>query len=407
MGKNILYISYDGLTDPLGQSQILPYVIGLSEKGYNLFILSFEKPKRYEAEKNIIDELLTGTKITWLPQKFNTKPPVLSKWMDRYRMIQLAKSICVKEKIGMVHCRSYIAAEAGLQIKQELGIPFLFDMRGYWVDEKKDTGHWPQTNFFYRRLYRYYKRKETVLLQQADHIISLTENAQQDLIQRYPNLRDGITVIPCCADLHHFDYNRIGREESKAARKTLGLSDTDNVIVYLGSLGTFYCLEEMLSFYLEAYRQNPNYVLLIYTKDDTHEIKNQLTHHGVPEHRVITKYVKRAELPLFLSFARFSIFFIKDYYSKKASSPTKHAELMGMGLPVICNNIGDTGEIVRRTQSGVVLNEFSERGYQVALQEMTQFESDRNKIRQAALNFFSVEMGIERYVKVYQIICNS
>ena len=44
--KKVLYITYDGMTDPLGQSQVLPYLVGLSEKGYKFTILSFEKKER-------------------------------------------------------------------------------------------------------------------------------------------------------------------------------------------------------------------------------------------------------------------------------------------------------------------------------------------------------------------------
>ena len=43
MNKNILYISYDGITDPLGQSQILPYISELSRKGLKFHLISFEK----------------------------------------------------------------------------------------------------------------------------------------------------------------------------------------------------------------------------------------------------------------------------------------------------------------------------------------------------------------------------
>ena len=42
--KNILYLSYDGMTDPLGQSQVLPYLIGLTKEGFTFHIISFEKP---------------------------------------------------------------------------------------------------------------------------------------------------------------------------------------------------------------------------------------------------------------------------------------------------------------------------------------------------------------------------
>ena len=41
--KRVLYISYDGLTDPLGQSQILPYLQHLAKESYQFTILSFEK----------------------------------------------------------------------------------------------------------------------------------------------------------------------------------------------------------------------------------------------------------------------------------------------------------------------------------------------------------------------------
>ena len=41
-----LFISFDGLTDPLGQSQILPYLIGIS-RDYAITIISCEKKERY------------------------------------------------------------------------------------------------------------------------------------------------------------------------------------------------------------------------------------------------------------------------------------------------------------------------------------------------------------------------
>ena len=43
--KSVLYISYDGMTDPLGQSQVLPYLKGLSNRGHRITILSCEKQR--------------------------------------------------------------------------------------------------------------------------------------------------------------------------------------------------------------------------------------------------------------------------------------------------------------------------------------------------------------------------
>ena len=51
--KKILFLSYDGMTDPLGQSQVIPYLEGLSKSGYGITILSFEKKERFKKMKII------------------------------------------------------------------------------------------------------------------------------------------------------------------------------------------------------------------------------------------------------------------------------------------------------------------------------------------------------------------
>ena len=90
MNRNILYITYDGLTDPLGQSQILPYLVGLSKQGYQFTILSFEKKDRYARLKETIEKITSGAGIRWVPMRFTSRPPVLSKMFDRIRLKQKA-----------------------------------------------------------------------------------------------------------------------------------------------------------------------------------------------------------------------------------------------------------------------------------------------------------------------------
>jgi hypothetical protein len=57
MTQNILYLSYDGMTDPLGQSQVLPYLCGLSQKGYRFTLVSCEKPERFHAHQHTIQAI--------------------------------------------------------------------------------------------------------------------------------------------------------------------------------------------------------------------------------------------------------------------------------------------------------------------------------------------------------------
>ena len=41
--QNVVFLTYDGLLDPLGGSQILPYLIGISNHTNAVHVLSFEK----------------------------------------------------------------------------------------------------------------------------------------------------------------------------------------------------------------------------------------------------------------------------------------------------------------------------------------------------------------------------
>ena len=145
--KAILYITYDGLTDPLGQSQVLPYIKGLCKQGYKFTILSFEKKERQLAVGDIIQQLCNEDNIDWHPVVFHTTPPIIAKIYDRWKMKYTALKLHAKKKFSLVHCRSYPASEVGLYFTAKYKVPFLFDMRGFWPDEKIDSGHWNRRFF--------------------------------------------------------------------------------------------------------------------------------------------------------------------------------------------------------------------------------------------------------------------
>ena len=71
---------------------------------------------------------------------------------------------------------------------------------------------------------------------------------------------------------------------------------------------------------------------------------------------------------------------------------------MAMGIPLICNaGVGDTDRVVQTYQSGVVLDTLNEAVY--GKLEFTHF--DGNHLRLGAIDFFSLEEGVNRYAAVY------
>lgn len=401
----VLYVSYDGMTDPLGQSQVLPYLVALSAKGYRFTLLSFEKKNRFQKEKHIIEEITRKAAIDWVPLTYTRNPPVLSKIYDRWRLDNMAFRLFRQQRFDMIHCRSYVAAETGLRLKMKFGCKFLFDMRGLWADEKVDSGQWNLYNPFFRRVYRHYKIKERQFLENADGIISLTRAAKAELTAREEYRHLDIDVIPCCADLDHFNYQGLNRDDLENLRKSLGIEPGKKVISYLGSIGGWYMTKEMFAFYKRLLERHPEFLMLLMTKDDPSFIQKEIAESGIPAEKVITRYAGRNELPLYIALSDCSIFFIRPTYSKIASSPTKHAELMGMGIPVICNNIGDTGAVIDDTATGLVVKEFTEKGYDQVIGRLDWLLAvPKEKIRAAAFRYFDLEKGAGDYLQVYKKI---
>jgi glycosyltransferase involved in cell wall biosynthesis len=313
-----------------------------------------------------------------------------------------------KHGFDMIHCRSYLAADVGLSMKRKFGIKFLFDMRGFWADEKVDNGQWDQNNLLFRNVYRYYKRQEKKFLLKADAVVSLTDAAKSKINKNrlYSDLH--IDVISCCADLEHFNYEKFDQQKINDQKKLLGISADQKIIAYLGSVGGWYMTREMFSFYKQLLAKDPSFLMLFLTKDDPSNVLNEAHAAGIPDNKIKVTYAERSVLPQYLSVCDCSIFFIRPTYSKVASSPTKHAELMSMGIPVICNDIGDTGNIVRNTGSGLIAERFTEEEYDRIINRIPELLSiKKEQIRKSAFRYFDLENGTNKYLEIYKRVLGS
>jgi glycosyltransferase involved in cell wall biosynthesis len=384
----ILYLSYDGLTDPLGQSQILPYLLGLEERGFSFYLITAEKQEVYQRKKEEIGKQISGKNLHWFPVVYHASPPVVSTLWDLWVMYRKAILIVKKHPISIIHGRSYLSALIGMQIKKEKGIRFLFDMRGFWADERVEGGLWNLNNPLFRLIYRFFKGKEKKWFEQADHIISLTHTAA-DIIRSQKGVSAAeITVIPCCADLKHFQPT---------------LSKKGNYMLYLGSLGTWYMLEEMLALYQVAQELVPGLRFMILSKEPPILVEKAAKSQGLKLDTIEVREVIRAEIPSLISASMFAVYFIRPGYSKKASSATKLAEILACGVPVISNaGIGDHELIFKDLRAGVLLQEFNSAAYHTALQSLLQKNWSADDLRLKAKEWFDLEMGIDRYEKVYQ-----
>lgn len=404
--KSSVFVSVDGMTDPLGQSQVLPYLCGLSAKGYRMYLVSCEKSERYEQGKKLIEDICARNNIVWNPIIYWKTPPVIAPFLNLIRLNRIVKKLVLRHHIDLIHCRNYLIALIGIGFKRKHSKKFLFDMRGFYANERVDGNIWPQSNFIFKTIYKFFKKKEKEFCEEADYTISLTYNGKQE-IHSWSFINGNpipIEVIPCCADLDFFSRSNVQQDLVHSLRAKLNIRESDYVLTYLGAIGTWYMTDEMLAFYKQLQQIKTNALFLIITAEDPIIVKLAAEKAGVDLSRIRVYKASRLEVVQLLSITQFSIFFIKPAYSKKASSPTKLGELLSMGIPVICNaNVGDVDHIITKSETGIVIKNFNQESYLDAIDQMSKFEEvDIQKRSEKVKDFFDLKTGIERYASVYQ-----
>ncbi|MGH2563356.1 MAG: glycosyltransferase [Ginsengibacter sp.] len=403
--KNILFISYDGMTDPLGQSQVIPYLIGLSKHGYQFTILSCEKPARFATGKSKVEKILEPYPIKWTPIPYHKKPPVLSSVYDVATLKRKARKLHFEEEFDMVHTRAGVPALIGLWMKKKIGVKFLHDVREFYADSRIEGGMWNYDNFFYKKIYNYFKKKEKEEIKFSDGMVCLTYAAEK-IIKEWPGYKGQmLEVIPCSVDMSIFDPGKISVGQKATLKRELNIYENDFVISYLGSIGGWYLTDEMLQFCKIISDKIPNAKFLFISPHEPEIILEKAGKYGIEKNKIIVKNAQRNEVPLLLSLSNYSIFFIKPCFSKQSSSPTKHGEIMAMGIPVITNpGVGDVADIVERYKSGMVIKDLNKENYLAYSEIICRTGFDSDKIRDGAKEFYSLDNAVKKYLKVYDHI---
>ena len=98
-----LYLSYDGLLDPLGQSQIVPYISAIAAAGHSLTIVSYEKPERTKDQIKVMEIKLQKIGVSWVQLEF--KPGKFWAIKRVVGGILLIRKLCSQIQPDLIHLR--------------------------------------------------------------------------------------------------------------------------------------------------------------------------------------------------------------------------------------------------------------------------------------------------------------
>ncbi len=400
-----LFISYNGALEPLMQSQAIPYLKGLSEKGVGSFLLTFEKTKDKERIRNLKREL-ESYNIEWHAFRYHKRPSVPATLLDIFIGIVAGLCLVISKKIDIIHARATVPAAMAYVIAKITRKKFIFDVRGLMAEEYADGGIWRRESLRHKCTLYFQK----LFLKSADELVVITENIKNFLYESdYLDKKNKkISVVSCCVDTGRF---RKASSRNEALRQKFGLMGKF-VFLYIGSVGTWYMLREMMDFFIATKSVISNSHFLILTHVDKDMAKRVRDEKGLSSKDITIDEAGFNDMPEYINLADVGIFFIKPVFSKRSSCPTKFAEYLSCGLPLVINSkIGDTDNIVKERKLGVVIDDFDKDSYLSGLRELSVLMKEKELLtkrsRMTAEELFSLEKGVSVYFDIYRRLgCN-
>ena len=408
-GRRVLFISYNGMLDPLGQTQVLTYLRELAKRGVKFTLLSFERDKAFTPagarDCAALKEELQKQGIEWHWLRYHQRPSLPATVFDVVQGIRVASRLVRQNKIELVHARSHIPATIALALKRKFGMKMIFDVRGLMAEEYVDAQHWPAGGLRFRVT----KATERRIFAAADAVVTLTERIWP-IISEWEGLKGREVehaVVPCCVDLTLFRADELMRAKLRAELQ-LGERLT---MVYSGSLDGWYLTESMADFFAAIVRRRADAHLLWLTMGSRERVQQLMRARGITEDNFSVRAVAPKDVPAYLAAGDVGISFIKRCFSKLASSPTKNGEYLACGLPIVINaGIGDSDRLAEISDAAILVDEVNEQGFERAwnaVQNAIGNPAIKAKARELAKKEFDlVSVGGARYASLYEALFN-
>ena len=156
-----------------------------------------------------------------------------------------------------------------------LGLPVVYEVRGFWEDAAVSHGTSSEGGLRYRLT----RAMETWVLRRADEVTCICEGIRQDLVQRgIPSQK--ITIVPNAVDASRFQPVR---ERNTAIESQWNLSGK-KVIAFIGSFYAYEGLDLLVEAMPRLLSVRPDIrLLLVGGGQVTEDIKRQITQLGLQD----------------------------------------------------------------------------------------------------------------------------
>ena len=323
--------------------------LGIQKNGWD--IRPYARPGfPIDGSKSVEGDLSDHIKIEGIGYRFNyeikrnamSEEEYLSKsadfWEARFR----------SEKPTLVHAASnYVTALPALIAARRVGLPFIYEVRGSWELTRQSQDE----SFARTAKYLHMVNHEGVMVQQADHVLALTQALKEYLTEKYGVPEEKITVVPNCVDPDRFAP--LPRDAVLADK--LGLPQATPVIGYVGSFVDYEGLDDLLTAAGELKRQGLIFkILLVGDGAVFSSLEKQIFDLELGDRVIMTGRVAHEDVEKYYSLIDIAPFPRKPWPICELVSPLKPFEAMAQEKAVVVSNTRALSELVKENETGLL-----------------------------------------------------
>jgi glycosyltransferase involved in cell wall biosynthesis len=363
---DVAYLTIDSIQEGVGRSQIVPLLSNMATLGLKVHLVSFEKVR----PSNELKIRIRNCGIDWKPLSFGRR----GFFGGAYRLFKLTWYV---PRAKVLHARSDIPAVAGILSQKG---PVLWDVRSLWGDQRSFSA----SNRFVKLVLKFGKILEFSAARHSDALSTLTEAVIPILRERHKRIPEDRITVPTTVDLKRFTFSPELPDEIRG--------------LYSGTYNEYYDLGLSESFTIKL-----------------KEIENLEIHWARPFESNVEKLnvgedkifsVEQPQMADVIPNYSFglSICSINAGDSLKAAMPTKVAEFLACGRPMVINKgLGDYDGLIEEFNAGVVLDGTAE-DLEVKARKMSKILRDPKtpeRCRALAERHLGMESGVLEYIKLY------
>jgi len=362
----------------------------LSLRGHEITFLEFDEGRKFwQAKQAPKREMISGrvhsqSKVD-LNRPFQLGIPGLDRLLATITVIPTLNSLLRKGNFDAVVL--YAVPTYGLQtlwLAKKHDVPVVF--------RALDVSHKIRSSFLSPAI----KWVERLIYKQVD-LLSANNPAMADYCQELGKRIKATLVHYPPLDLSHFQ----NAKRDQGLRQSLGLSDTDQVLVYMGSFFYFSGLKAALKEFANLVANNRKFkFLLIGGGEQDFELRKLVQENGIQDQVVFTGFIEYRELPRYLKLADVAVTTLEPTLVANVAFPNKVLQYMAAGLPVVSTRLKGLHQTFAE-DSGIAWADDAEAVIKAAIQLVDKEDVELAQIGlmqlSAVSKHFSVESAVDRF----------